>query len=184
MNEYPHQLSGGMRQRALIAMALSCSPSLLIADEPSTALDVTIQAQIMELMNSLQEDLNTAIILITHDMGVIAEMADDVMVMYAGEAVEYGNLAQIFDHPLHPYTRGLLRSIPKVNEDIPVLYTIEGVVPNLAHMPAGCRFGDRCEFCTGKCRQKSPELFTASTGAKVRCWNYSDSGNSGEVPHG
>jgi peptide/nickel transport system ATP-binding protein/oligopeptide transport system ATP-binding protein len=183
MKEYPHQLSGGMRQRVMIAMALSCGPSLLIADEPSTALDVTIQAQIMELMNSLQEQLTTAILLITHDMGVIAEMADDVMVMYAGEAVEYGNLARIFDDPLHPYTRGLLRSIPKVNQDTPILYTIEGVVPSLMNMPKGCRFGDRCEFCTDRCRQNSPGLFTAPTGAKVRCWQYAPSGSrGGEAP--
>ena len=181
IREYPHQLSGGMRQRVMIAMALSCNPALLIADEPTTALDVTIQAQILELMTSLQQEFNTAIMMITHDMGVIAEMADNVMVMYAGEAVEYGPLEQIFDHPLHPYTRGLLKSIPRSNEDIEELYTIEGTVPGLENMPQGCRFSNRCSQCRDICRQQSPELVEVEGGGKVRCWEYKEHGKGGRA---
>ena len=180
IKEFPHQLSGGMRQRVMIAMALSCNPALLIADEPTTALDVTIQAQILDLMAELQEEFHTAIMMITHDMGVIAEMADRVMVMYAGEAVEYGTLAQIFDHPHHPYTQGLLRSIPRPNEDTELLYTIEGTVPGLDNMPKGCRFGNRCSQCRAICREKAPQLVELENGGKVRCWNYADGAEGGQ----
>ena len=139
MKEYPHQLSGGMRQRVMIAMAVSCEPRLLIADEPTTALDVTIQAQILELMCELREKMGTAIMLITHDMGVVAETADDVLVLYAGKAVEYGSIEDIFERPKHPYTQGLLNSIPRLDEDVEMLNTIEGTVPAPDAMPSGCR---------------------------------------------
>ena len=170
MKEYPHQLSGGMRQRVMIAMALSCDPELLIADEPTTALDVTIQAQILDLMGKLKEQFHTAIMLITHDMGVIAEMADEVMVMYAGEVVEYAPVTELFDHPRHPYTQGLLRSIPRLDQDAQELYTIEGTVPGLNEMPEGCRFAGRCPYATEHCRASAPPLREAAPGIKVRCW--------------
>lgn len=172
MKEYPHQLSGGMRQRVMIAMALSCNPALLIADEPTTALDVTIQAQILELMGNLKKEFNTAIMLITHDMGVIAGMADYVMVMYAGEVVEYGKVEAIFDSPRHPYTQGLLKSIPRLDQDTELLYTIEGTVPGLDEMPEGCRFSNRCPHCTEKCVKFPPKVTTMEDGTKVRCWKY------------
>lgn len=139
MKEYPHQFSGGMRQRIMIAMALSCNPALLIADEPTTALDVTIQAQVLELIRELRDDLGTAVILITHDMGVVAEMADRILVMYAGKGVEYAPARAIFKNPLHPYTQGLLRSIPRLDAEVEELYTIRGHVPNQYDMPEGCR---------------------------------------------
>ena len=174
MKEYPHQLSGGMRQRVMIAMALSCDPELLIADEPTTALDVTIQAQILELMGKLKEQFHTAIMLITHDMGVIAEMADEVMVMYAGEVVEYAPVTELFDHPRHPYTQGLLRSIPRLDQDAQELYTIEGTVPGLNEMPEGCRFAGRCPYATEHCRASAPPLREAAPGIKVRCWRFGE----------
>lgn len=178
MNNFPHQLSGGMRQRVMIAMAMLCDPVLLIADEPTTALDVTIQAQILELMNKLKEDFNMAILMITHDMGVIAGMADNVMVMYAGEVVEYGSALSIFDAPRHPYTQGLLKSIPRVDKDIKKLYTIEGLVPSLNNMPVGCRFADRCDRSMAVCKIKSPALVDVD-GSKVRCLDVKrDKGNA------
>ena len=151
MKEYPHQLSGGMRQRVMIAMAVSCEPRLLIADEPTTALDVTIQAQILELMCELREKMGTAIMLITHDMGVVAETADDVLVLYAGKAVEYGSIEDIFERPKHPYTQGLLNSIPRLDEDVELLNTIEGTVPAPDAMPAGFRFAPRCPYVKDRC---------------------------------
>jgi len=179
IKEYPHQLSGGMRQRVMIAMALSCNPKLLIADEPTTALDVTIQAQILRLMRQLTHDFNTSVILITHDMGVVAEMADHVMVMYAGKDVEYGTLEQIFDHPLHPYTNGLLRSIPRINQRKDErLYTIDGTVPTLDEMPKGCRFCTRCKEATQRCWEQDPGMHTLADGHKVRCWKYVEEGGS------
>ena len=159
-----------MRQRVMIAMALCCDPELLIADEPTTALDVTIQAQILELMGRLKEQFHTAIMLITHDMGVIAEMADEVMVMYAGEVVEYAPVTELFDHPRHPYTQGLLRSIPRLDQDTQELYTIEGTVPGLNEMPEGCRFAGRCPYASQRCRDCAPQLQEAVPGVKVRCW--------------
>ncbi|MFQ8776670.1 MAG: ABC transporter ATP-binding protein [Roseburia sp.] len=155
IREFPHQMSGGMRQRVMIAMALLCQPKLLIADEPTTALDVTIQAQILRILKKLAEESDTSVILITHDMGVVAEMADHVMVMYAGKSVEYGTAEDIFDHPMHPYTVGLLKSIPKLGsgqEDH--LFTIEGTVPGLDEMPAGCRFSTRCPYATEQCKRR------------------------------
>jgi peptide/nickel transport system ATP-binding protein/oligopeptide transport system ATP-binding protein len=171
LREYPHQLSGGMRQRVMIAMVLSVSPELIIADEPTTALDVTIQAQIMELMGELKEQLGTSIILITHDMGVIADIADDVMVMYGGNVVEQAPVEAVFDHPLHPYTQGLLASIPRMDQDVEELAAIEGTVPSLDEMPTGCHFSTRCPYCTDKCRQQRPPLIDLD-GQKVACWKY------------
>lgn len=173
INDYPHQMSGGMRQRVMIAMALSCHPELLIADEPTTALDVTIQAQILELIQSLREKLNMAVLLITHDLGVVAETADRVIVMYCGRIVEEATAEELFRHPKHPYTVGLLESIPKIDEDRERLYMIKGMVPNPLDMPKGCPFSDRCEKCMDKCRQAVPAL-TNVNGSKVRCFLYSD----------
>lgn len=172
VNQYPHQLSGGMRQRVMIAMALSCNPRILIADEPTTALDVTIQAQILRLMADLKEKFHTAIILITHDMGVVAEMADNVLVMYAGQAIEYAPVEAIFAEPRHPYTQGLLKSIPKLHEDVDRLYAIKGSVPSAVHFPEGCRFAPRCEKCMAVCHEKAPELYETGDGRKVRCHLY------------
>lgn len=171
MKEYPHQLSGGMRQRVMIAMAVSCAPRLLIADEPTTALDVTIQAQILELMCELREKMGTAIMLITHDMGVVAETADDVLVLYAGKVVEYGSSEEIFEHPKHPYTRGLLNSIPKLDEDVEMLNTIEGTVPAPGQMPDGCRFAPRCPYASERCRKEKPGIYDAGM-SKVSCFQY------------
>jgi peptide/nickel transport system ATP-binding protein len=169
-NEYPHQLSGGMRQRVMIAMALACNPKLLIADEPTTALDVTIQAQILELMRALREELGTAIILITHDLGVIAELADDVIVMYAGKVVERCAVPRLFAEPQHPYTIGLLGSIPRLDLEQERLSAIEGFVPDAAAMPEGCRFHPRCPFSVERCRKESPELKEIRSGHFVACW--------------
>ncbi|MBD5460285.1 MAG: ABC transporter ATP-binding protein [Lachnospiraceae bacterium] len=173
MRQFPHQLSGGQRQRVMIAMALSCSPDVLIADEPTTALDVTIQAQIVRLMKQLQETSGTAIILITHDMGIVAEMADEIMVMYAGNVVETASKRELFQNPLHPYTKGLLASIPSLNKDVEKLHTIEGVVPGLQDMPEGCRFCDRCQSAMPVCRTKNPGLYDRG-GRKVRCFLYEE----------
>lgn len=171
MKEYPHQLSGGMRQRVMIAMAVSCAPKLLIADEPTTALDVTIQAQILELMLELRQNMETAIILITHDMGVVAETADNILVLYAGKVVEYGSVKNIFNAPKHPYTQGLLSSIPPLQEDVEELNTIEGTVPAPGQMPAGCRFGPRCPLAGEHCRREQPGLYPVE-GALVSCFQY------------
>lgn len=176
LKEYPHQLSGGMRQRVMIAMALSCNASLFIADEPTTALDVTIQAQILELMRELKEKDNKSIMLITHDMGVVAEMADDVMVMYAGKEMEYGDVRSIFKNPLHPYTQGLLKSIPRLDQDSSEkLFNIKGSVPDLSEMPKGCRFCTRCPEARPLCETREPDLAEID-GHKVRCWKYDREG--------
>lgn len=178
MKEYSHQLSGGMRQRIMIAMGLLCSPSLLIADEPTTALDVTIQAQILDLMKKLREDFNTAIILITHDMGVVADMADDILVMYAGRVMEHAAALELFQKPLHPYTKALLKSIPRLDKEVDMLHSIKGSVPSPYDMPKGCKFCDRCECAVEKCRDQEPELIDVG-GHKVRCWLYEDSAKGG-----
>lgn len=170
MKQYPHELSGGMRQRIIIAMALSCNPEILICDEPTTALDVTIQAQILKMINELKRNLNTGIILITHDMGVVAEMADRVLVMYGGVAVEESDCYTLFTEPRHPYTQGLLASIPKINDDTR-LSTIEGSVPSLKNMPKGCHFCDRCTHCTPRCREENPPFYSVGA-ARVRCFLY------------
>ncbi len=174
VDEYPHQMSGGMRQRVMIAMALSCNPRLLIADEPTTALDVTIQAQILDLMLKLKQDLGTAIMLITHDLGVIAETVNKVVVMYAGKIVESADVVSVFKRPEHPYTLGLLGSIPKVNEDRDRLQVIEGVVPNPFSMPSGCRFHPRCSFVRDICKAEEPGLVDVEDGHQVRCWKFLD----------
>jgi peptide/nickel transport system ATP-binding protein/oligopeptide transport system ATP-binding protein len=173
IDEYPHQLSGGMRQRVMIAMALSCSPELLICDEPTTALDVTIQAQILKLIGGLKEKFNSSVIMITHDMGVISKMVDKVMVMYAGQAVEYTNKKALFEKPLHPYTIGLIHSIPKLDQQQQELEVIEGSVPMLSELPEGCLFHPRCKFVKDICRQKRPELINVEE-SSVRCWRYSE----------
>ena len=170
IKEYPHQLSGGMKQRVMIAMAISCEPSLIIADEPTTALDVTIQAQILRLLRELIETSNTALILISHDLGVIAEMADEVAIMYAGKIVEYANTTDLFAAPLHPYTIGLLQSIPRGEEKKKRLQTIEGSVPRLTDLPKGCMFNPRCKYVVEQCRRDEPELVDAGGGHLVRCW--------------
>jgi len=171
MLEYPHQMSGGMLQRIVIAMALSCRPRLLIADEPTTALDVTIQAQILDLMCKLREEFGTSIILITHDMGVVAETADSVMVLYAGQNVEYSDVKTVFKHPKHPYTKALNRSIPNIHKPIKKLAVIPGMVPMLDEMPDGCRFAPRCEYAAAVCRTKSPEMYRTEDG-EARCFLY------------
>ena len=174
VNDYPHQMSGGMRQRVMIAMALACDPELLIADEPTTALDVTIQAQILDLINRLREKLGMAVLLITHDLGVVAETADKVVVMYCGRVVEQATVEQLFTKPLHPYTQGLLDSIPKMDEDRERLYMIKGIVPDPIHLPKGCSFADRCDKCMDKCREHMPKLAETENGRKVRCFLVSD----------
>jgi oligopeptide/dipeptide ABC transporter ATP-binding protein len=170
---YPHEMSGGMRQRVMIAMALACSPELLIADEPTTALDVTIQAQILELMKDLKERSRTGLLLITHDLGVVAEMADEVCVMYAGQIVEQADVLALFGDPKHPYTQGLLSSIPKLATDPSErLNVIQGTVPNLLRLPPGCRFAGRCPFVMPLCREVDPLLGVLEGGRKVRCHLY------------
>jgi len=177
VHEYPHQLSGGMRQRVMIAMALSCNPRILIADEPTTALDVTIQAQILELMQELREKLGTSIVLITHDMGVIAENADRVVVMYAGKKVEEASVDALFERPCHPYTEGLLGSIPRLDRVAEAarersrLHEIEGVVPSLYNLPRGCTFAPRCDYATDRCRESYPPLEEKLPGHLAACWH-------------
>ncbi|MEQ6390888.1 ABC transporter ATP-binding protein [Bacillaceae bacterium S4-13-58] len=169
----PHELSGGMRQRVMIAMALACNPELLIADEPTTALDVTIQAQILDLLKKLQEKFNSAVIMITHDLGVVAETCDNVLVMYAGKVVEYTSADRLFEKPLHPYTKGLLQSIPRVDQDSEELYAIKGTVPSADNLPSGCRFAPRCPIAKELCHQKLPDLVQQGD-TQVRCWAYTD----------
>ncbi|RSL30300.1 ABC transporter ATP-binding protein [Salibacterium salarium] len=170
MNSYPHQLSGGMRQRVMIAMAMTCDPNVLIADEPTTALDVTIQKQILNLMKSLNEKMNTAIVLITHDLGVVAEMCDRIAVMYSGKVVEEGNVKDIFKNPKHPYTAGLIQSVPDMREKRDRLYSIPGNVPKPGTIKQGCAFAPRCEHAFSRCSDETPELLATEDGSKVRCW--------------
>ncbi|HOA71436.1 MAG TPA: ABC transporter ATP-binding protein [Bacillota bacterium] len=170
VNQYPHELSGGMRQRVMIAMALACDPQLLIADEPTTALDVTIQAQILEVMRDVRERFGTAIMLITHDLGVVAEMAERVVVMYLGRVVEEAPVREIFYNPLHPYTNALLKSIPRLGRKTDRLHVIPGAVPNPMFMPEGCKFHARCSFATDRCRKQEPDLREPVPGHKVRCF--------------
>jgi len=172
VDDYPHQLSGGMRQRVMIAMALACEPSLLIADEPTTALDVTIQAQILHLMNELKEKLGTAIMLITHDLGVVAQMADHVIVMYCGKVVEDAPVEELFENPKHPYTKGLMKSIPSLDDDGDKerLDSIEGMVPHPLHLPQGCYFEPRCPYAVEKCKTHKPVLKELAPNHKVSCF--------------
>ncbi|WP_019423611.1 ABC transporter ATP-binding protein [Paenibacillus sp. OSY-SE] len=175
---YPHELSGGMRQRIMIAMALTCDPKLLIADEPTTALDVTIQAQILDLMRNIKSEFNTAIMLITHDLGVVAEMADHVVVMYAGKVIEEAPVIELFKNPKHPYTQGLLRAKPIINERMKRLYTIPGQVPNPVELGNNCYFNDRCEHCMAICTEKQPTLQTYEKVHKAACWLYEKEGGA------
>ena len=168
-DEFPHQFSGGMKQRVVIAIALACNPELLLADEPTTALDVTIQAQVLELMKELNRKNNTTTILITHDLGVVAEMCDEVAIVYAGEIVEIGTLEDIFEHPTHPYTIGLFGALPKLNEDVEWLHPIEGLPPDPTKLPEGCKFHPRCPRATEACRKKNVELQEAGPGHLCRC---------------
>ena len=172
-NEYPHQMSGGMRQRVMIAMALACDPQLLIADEPTTALDVTIQAQILEVLKELRDRLKMGIILITHDLGVVSEVCDRVIVMYTGKVVEQGLIREILDNPKHPYTEGLIAAIPNIQDEKGKLSSIEGMVPQLDNMPQGCSFHPRCPYAMDICKEKRPALTIAENGRKVRCFKYS-----------
>ncbi|PUA36174.1 peptide ABC transporter ATP-binding protein [Paenibacillus elgii] len=180
IDEYPHQLSGGMRQRVMIAMAMSCNPRLLIADEPTTALDVTIQAQILDLMKKLKDENDMSIMLITHDLGVVAEMCDRVIVMYAGRVVEEGNVLDIFDDPQHPYTKGLIHSVPKLRQNHRRLESIPGNVPDLTNMPTGCKFAPRCSEVMDICREREPQLVQTTGGRKCRCWLYENDSAKGE----
>lgn len=177
MNEYPHQLSGGMRQRVMIAIAISCEPKLLIADEPTTALDVTIQAQILELLEELKRELKMGLLLITHDLGVVYEYADRVMVMYGGQIVEHAPTKELLKLTKHPYTEGLLASIPNLDEEVDRLGTIKGVVPPAYRFPQGCRFSDRCPHVMDKCKVSNPELTKITQDHNVRCYLYEKGGN-------
>lgn len=170
IDEYPHQLSGGMRQRVMIAMAMSCDPEILIADEPTTALDVTIQAQILDLMRHLNKEKDMAILLITHDLGVVAEMCDRVVVMYSGQVVEEGETRTILKDPQHPYTKGLIRSLPNIHKKVQKLYSIPGTVPRPKLGRVGCRFAPRCEYAFDRCFQEDPELYTLENGRSSRCF--------------
>lgn len=167
---YPHQLSGGLRQRVIIAMAMICKPKLIIADEPTTALDVTIEAQILRLMKQLRDETGTSVLIITHNLGVVAEICDEVYVMYSGRIVEHAETFELFDHPTHPYTQGLLSSIPRIGANPERLHTIPGVVPRLLHLPKGCTFSNRCEFACEECRSAMPEL--RGEEHSVRCWRF------------
>jgi len=179
--EYPHQFSGGMRQRAMIAMAMSCDPKILLADEPTTALDVTISAQIFELMNALKREHGTAIVMITHNMGVVAEMADDVAVMYMGNIVEYGSVEEVFVHPVHPYTRALLRSIPVLGKGKDQqLEPIRGMTPDPFHRPKGCQFCPRCDFATERCEKEMPQEEWISSGHYARCFHIGEGSVNGK----
>lgn len=171
-DEYPHQFSGGMKQRIIIAIALACNPSLLIADEPTTALDVTIQAQVLDLMEKLIEKFNTSLLLITHDLGVVAEICDKVAIMYAGEIVEYGTIEQIYNNTKHPYTKGLFDSIPKFSENVDRLKPIPGLMPDLTEVKVGCRFADRCTYVAEECRRKDIEMIEVEPGHVSRCIKF------------
>jgi peptide/nickel transport system ATP-binding protein len=171
-HDYPHQFSGGMKQRVVIAIALACQPKLIIADEPTTALDVTIQAQVLEMMKDLRKQLNTSMLLITHDFGVVAEMCDRCAVIYAGEVVEYGTTRQVFEHPMHPYTRGLFDSLPDLDSDVERLKPIKGLMANPMDLPPWCSFHDRCEACVENCQKQDPVLIEVEPGHFVKCLHY------------
>ena len=173
-DDYPHQFSGGMKQRVVIAIALACNPQLLIADEPTTALDVTIQAQVLEMIHDLKRKNNTAMLLITHDLGVVAQNCDSVAIIYAGEVVEYGTLRQVYKQIMHPYTEGLFNSVPSLETTAKRLAAIDGMMPDPTVLPQGCKFADRCKYATERCRKEEPALVEMSDGHKVRCFRYSE----------
>ena len=173
-DDYPHQFSGGMKQRVVIAIALACNPQLLIADEPTTALDVTIQAQVLEMIHDLKRKNNTAMLLITHDLGVVAQNCDSVAIIYAGEVVEYGTLRQVYKQIMHPYTEGLFNSVPSLETTAKRLAAIDGMMPDPTDLPQGCKFADRCKYATERCRKEEPALVEMSDGHKVRCFRYSE----------
>ncbi len=175
-DNYPHQFSGGMKQRVVIAIALACNPSLLIADEPTTALDVTIQAQVLEMIHDLKEKNNTAMLLITHDLGVVAQNCDSVAIIYAGEIVEYGTLRQVYKKILHPYTEGLFGSVPSLDTTSKRLNAIDGMMPDPTQLPKGCKFADRCKYAEKRCQERNPELIELADGHKVRCIRYEHEG--------
>ena len=175
-DDYPHQFSGGMKQRVVIAIALACNPTLLIADEPTTALDVTIQAQVLEMIHDLKEKNNTAMLLITHDLGVVAQNCDRVAIIYAGEIVEYGTLRQVYKNILHPYTEGLFGSVPSLDTTSKRLNAIDGMMPDPTQLPKGCKFADRCKFAEKRCLENEPELIERADGHKVRCFRYEQEG--------
>ncbi len=172
--EYPHQMSGGMRQRIMIAMALACNPELLIADEPTTALDVTIQAQILELMKDIKEKRSMSVMMITHDLGIVADFCDRVLIFYTGQIVESAPVKELFDNPLHPYSQGLIRAIPKLNQDVDRLEAIEGMVPDADQMPKGCHFHPRCPHATERCRNEAPPLIKLNETRSVRCFLFDE----------
>ena len=180
MKQYPHEFSGGMRQRVMIAMALACQPQILIADEPTTALDVTIQAQILDLIRDLNEKMNTSVLFITHDLGVVSELCDTVIVMYTGRIVEKAPVRELFNDPKHPYTVGLMSAIPRITKDRPPLETIEGVVPNPTERISGCSFWPRCPHATEQCKQGEPPVVQLSEERQVRCWLYADAAEKKE----
>ncbi len=179
--EYPHQFSGGMKQRVVIAMALACNPKLLIADEPTTALDVTIQAQVLELMKDLKEKYDTSMLMITHDLGIVSEVCDKVAIIYAGEVVEYGSLEHIYRNPQHPYTNGLFGSLPDISKDVEFLSPIEGLMPDPAALPAGCKFNPRCKYACLLCAERAPVLTETEPGHFVRCLIYENALDVKEV---
>lgn len=178
--EYPHQFSGGMKQRVVIAIALACSPQLLIADEPTTALDVTIQAQVLDMMTNLKNQLNTSMLLITHDLGVVAQICDHVAIMYAGEVVEYGDLHEVFKQTAHPYTEGLFGSIPKLNEEVTRLNPIEGLMPDPMNLPSGCKFWPRCQYATERCQREVPEMVLLGGTHSTKCFRAGKEEQDGE----
>jgi len=178
-HEYPHQMSGGMRQRVMIAMALACRPQILIADEPTTALDVTIQAQILDLIRELNESMEASVVFITHDLGVVSELCDTVIVMYTGHIVEQAPVRELFENPRHPYTIGLLNAIPRITKERNALKTIDGMVPNPTERIEGCSFSPRCPYATDRCRQENPPMFRISKERTVRCWRYADEKKEG-----
>lgn len=179
-NEYPHQMSGGMRQRIMIAMALACDPQLLIADEPTTALDVTIQAQIMELLKELKQKTNMSIMMITHDLGIVADSCDRVVILYTGQIMEMAPVGQLFSDPQHPYTKGLMKAIPRLDKAQTRLEAIEGMVPDADKMPQGCHFHPRCPYATERCKKEAPQLKTLPDGRMVRCFLFDDAKEGGQ----